>query len=45
MMGNLFYRRVQPSEIKEMSYEELRYWDGWHALMAKAERDSVRKAP
>ncbi len=38
MAGNLFYRGVAPGEILAMSYEELRYWDGWHQVMAKAER-------
>ena len=38
MMGNLFYRGVTPAEIKEMSYSELAYWNGWHELIAKAEK-------
>jgi hypothetical protein len=40
MMGNLFYRGATPSEITAMSYEELRYWNGWHDLMAKAEKNA-----
>ena len=38
MMGNLFYRRVQPSEIKQMDYSELIYWNEWHEIIAKAEK-------
>lgn len=37
MMGNLFYRRVAPSEIKSMGYKEMKYWNDWHELMAKEE--------
>jgi hypothetical protein len=29
MMGDLFYHRVAPSEIKMMSYREMKYWHGW----------------
>lgn len=41
MMGNLFYRQVQPSEIKAMKYPELKYWNNWHELMEQAERDAI----
>ncbi len=40
-MGNLFYRGVAPSEILAMSYEELRYWEEWHQVMAKAEKKAA----
>ncbi len=34
-MGNLFYRRVPPSEISAMPYVEMKYWNEWHEIMAK----------
>lgn len=34
-MGNLFYRRVPPSEINAMGYREMEYWNNWHEIMAK----------
>ena len=37
-IGNLFYRRVAPSEIHEMDWSELHYWNEWHELMVRAER-------
>lgn len=37
-MGNLFYRNVSPSEIKDMGYSELKYWNEWHDIMSEAER-------
>lgn len=36
-MGNLFYRRVAPSEIEAMDYHRMKYWNEWHKLMEKAE--------
>ena len=38
MIGNLFYRGVTVTELKGMGYRELKYWNQWHELMAKAER-------
>jgi hypothetical protein len=43
-MGNLFYRRVQPSEINAMDYSEMKYWNGWHLLMEQAEKDAIKDA-
>ncbi len=43
-MGNLFYRGAAPSELEGMSFERLRYWDRWHQVMAKAEKDALKKA-
>jgi hypothetical protein len=34
-MGNLFGHRVSPSEIKEMPYHELKYWNEWYEVMQK----------
>jgi len=43
MIGNLFYRGVQPSEIKAMGYTEMKYWNDWHLLMDEAERKAMEK--
>lgn len=40
MMGNLFSRGQSISDIYALSYEELKYWNGWHELMAQAEKDA-----
>jgi len=36
-MGDAFHRGASPSEIKAMPYHELKYWQGWHQLLAKKE--------
>jgi hypothetical protein len=38
MIANLFYRRVQPSEVRQMDFTELKYWNEIHELMASEER-------
>ena len=43
-MGNLFYRNVSPSELKEMPYHELKYWNEWHELMVKTEQKAIKKS-
>jgi hypothetical protein len=43
-MGNLFYRGVRPVEIAQMSYEELRYWNGWHEVFKAAEVRALEAA-
>jgi len=43
-MGNLFYRKVPPSEIKEMPYRELKYWSDWHDTLNKCVEDSITDA-
>lgn len=35
MMGNLFYRQVQPNVINDMDFFEMKEWNKWHELMAK----------
>lgn len=37
MIGNIFYRGVTPTEIKEMNFRELKYWSDWHHVITKAE--------
>ena len=39
--GNLFYRGIQPSEIDQMPYGELKYWNEWHELIAKKEKGNA----
>lgn len=43
-MGNLFFRGATPAEIESMSFEQMRYWNGWHEIMEKAESDARRRA-
>jgi hypothetical protein len=44
MMGNLFYRNVQPSEIKNMTFHEIVYWNGWHEVLEEQEARAAREA-
>ena len=34
---NLFSRRVSPLELEVMTYAQLRFWNGAHEAMARAE--------
>jgi len=43
-MGNLFYRKVQPSEIASMTYQDLKYWNDWHELMIEADKKAASGA-
>jgi len=43
MMGNLFYRGVAPFEIEGMGFKQMQYWDGWHKVMAKEEKDAAER--
>jgi len=36
-MGNLFYRGQQITVIRSLKYSEMKYWNGWHEIMAKEE--------
>jgi hypothetical protein len=42
-MGNLFFRRVQPSEIEAMTYGKMKYWNEWHKRMEAAEIAAIEK--
>ena len=42
MMGNLFYRGVQPNLINDMDFFEMKEWNRWHEVMAK-QTDKVTK--
>jgi hypothetical protein len=41
MMGNLFYRGVQPSEIENMPFWKMKYWNKWHEAMAETDRKAA----
>ena len=43
MNFNLFYRRVAPSEKKEMNYRELKYWNEMHVIMVDVEKKNLNK--
>lgn len=36
-MGNLFYRKQATSDIKNMRFSEMKYWNEWHELIANEE--------
>lgn len=36
-LGNLFYRGQQIDTLINMTYAELKYWNGWHEIISKAE--------
>jgi hypothetical protein len=40
MIGNLFYHKVSPAEIKAMRWRELCYWDGWVKVLNKEIADA-----
>lgn len=42
-IGNAFYRKISPSEIKEMTFHELKYWSNWHDLFNKTVADEMER--
>ena len=36
-MGALFYRGAGPTELEAMTWERMRYWHGWHRVLAHEE--------
>ena len=40
-MGNLFYRRVSPTEIENMDFKDLKYWNSWHETLIKEEKKAT----
>jgi len=40
-MGNLFYRGQQITVIRSLKYSEMKYWNGWHEIMAKEESKAL----
>lgn len=43
-MGNLFYRRVSIDIIKEMDFQELKYWNEWHEILDRAYKEQLDNA-
>jgi hypothetical protein len=46
MVGKLYDHKVSPSEIKKMTFSELRYWANWNKLIDegyKRARDAATK--
>ena len=42
-VGNAFFEKVSTTEIKNMSYHELKYWSGWHDVFQdQYEREARR---
>lgn len=40
MLGDLFYRGASITELKNMSFHELKYWHEWHKLLSKKEAEA-----
>ena len=36
MMGELFAYKVQPSEIENMNFAQMKYWSGWAKAINKS---------
>lgn len=46
-MGNLFYRNQPISEINNLRYAEMKYWNEWYEIMEKQqdiENEKIRNA-
>ena len=43
MMGNLFSRGQPIGDIRKLGYKEMKYWNEWHEVMAKRERQTARE--
>lgn len=43
MVGNLFYRGVQPSEIANLDYNNMKSYNEWHEKMIEAEKEAYKK--
>jgi hypothetical protein len=41
MIGNLYYHKVSPAEIKAMPWRELVYWDGWNKVIAEKLKEAI----
>jgi len=42
-MGPVAERFGDPKGVSAMTYQELRYWYGWHKTYEKAEREELKK--
>ena len=43
MTYNLMYRGQQIPVIRSLKYSEMKYWNGWHEIMAKEERSASER--
>ena len=43
MMGGLFDRGVSPTEIEEMTFTRMKYWNNWHEIFRKAEIKAAQR--
>jgi hypothetical protein len=43
MLGNLFMRGQIASDLNNMTYTEIKYWDGWHDIMMDSENPDAKK--
>jgi len=43
-MGNMFYRGQSMSEIRAADYDDLKYFNGWHKAIERAEVAAANKA-
>jgi hypothetical protein len=43
MIGDLFYHGVSPSEIKQMTWREMIYWQGWVKIIEKEKLGPSKK--
>lgn len=43
-LGNLFFRGASPSELMNMPFHELQYWNEWHEVMTAEEKRSIDRA-
>ena len=42
-MGNMFYRGQPINVIENMTYHDLKYWNGWHEKMDDQLKDDIEK--
>ena len=42
-MGAMFYNQQPISEIMEMTYSELKYWNKWHEAIQAGWKNAVKK--
>jgi hypothetical protein len=44
MMGDLFHYKVSPTEIENMTFGSMKYWDEWYTLMKEEEKRTLDNA-
>jgi hypothetical protein len=43
MMGVLFAYKIQPSEIENMNYAQMKYWSSWAKAINKSRVDQMEE--